>query len=39
VTADAGTPDEAARLWLVTLAPEFGTTPLTAISQGKAGSA
>lgn len=27
---------EAARLWLVTLAPEFGTAPLTAIAEGKA---
>jgi hypothetical protein len=27
---------EAARLWLVTPAPEFGMTPLTAIAQGKA---
>jgi hypothetical protein len=27
---------EAARLWLATLAPEFGTTPLTALAEGKA---
>ena len=27
---------EAARLWLVTLAPEIGSAPLTAIAQGKA---
>ena len=27
---------EAARLWLVTWAPGFGTTPLTAIIEGKA---
>jgi hypothetical protein len=27
---------EAARLWLVTRSPEFGTPPLTAIAEGKA---
>jgi hypothetical protein len=27
---------EAARLWLVSQSPEFGTTPLSAISEGKA---
>jgi len=33
--AHLGSP-EAAQLWLVTTAPEFGTSPLTAIAQGKA---
>jgi hypothetical protein len=33
--AHLGSP-QAARLWLITAAPEFGTSPLTAITQGKA---
>ena len=35
LTAHLGS-TEAARLWLVTQSPEFGTTPLAAISEGKA---
>ena len=35
LTAHLGSP-AAARLWLVTQSPEFGTTPLTAIVDGKA---
>jgi hypothetical protein len=35
LTEHLGSP-EAARLWLVTPAPEFGVSPLTAITQGKA---
>ncbi len=35
LAAHLGSP-EAARLWLITRAPEFGTTPLAAIGEGKA---